>query len=110
MAACAVSCSPVQSPHRQQVAIMDFTGTSGNDTITGTSGDDLFKVFQGGNDTVNGLTGSDVFNFAGTLTATDTIDGGGGQDTVQIKGDYAAGILFSATTMVNVETLTVGAG
>jgi hypothetical protein len=89
---------------------MDFTGTSGDDTITGTTGDDLFKVFQGGNDTVSGLTGRDVFNFAGTLTAADKIDGGGGQDTVQIKGDYSAGIVFNATTMVNVETLTVGAG
>lgn len=89
---------------------MDFTGTSGDDTLTGTSGDDLFKVYQGGNDTVSGLTGSDVFNFAGTLTAADTIDGGGGQDTVQIKGDYSAGLTLGATTMVNVETLQLGAG
>ncbi len=89
---------------------MDLTGTGGNDTLTGTSGDDLFKVYQGGNDTVSGLTGSDVFNFAGTLTAADTIDGGGGQDTVQIKGDYSAGLVFSATTMINIETITMAAG
>jgi Ca2+-binding RTX toxin-like protein len=89
---------------------MDFTGTSGDDTLTGTSGDDLFKVYQGGNDTVSGFAGKDVFNFAGTLTAADTIDGGGGQDTVQIKGDYAAGLTFAAATMVNVETLTLGVG
>jgi len=39
------------------------------------------------------------------LAAADTIDGGAGTDTVTLKGDYSAGLVFGAATMVNVETL-----
>ncbi|MGH6872937.1 MAG: hypothetical protein ACREHE_15665, partial [Rhizomicrobium sp.] len=67
-------------------------------------------MFQGGDDTVSGLNGKDVFNFGAALTAADTIDGGAGGDTVQIKGDYSGGLVFAATTMVNVEALSLGAG
>ncbi|HEV2562729.1 MAG TPA: bluetail domain-containing putative surface protein, partial [Rhizomicrobium sp.] len=36
--------------------------------------------------------------------------GGTGNDTVTLAGNYSAGLTFSATTMVNVEALSLGAG
>ncbi|HEX3866842.1 MAG TPA: calcium-binding protein, partial [Gemmatimonadaceae bacterium] len=46
------------------------------------------------------------------LTAADTLDGGGGNDSVELSGDYSGpnAVVFSATTMTNVETLLLDAG
>ncbi|HEX2590944.1 MAG TPA: calcium-binding protein [Rhizomicrobium sp.] len=82
-----------------------YIGTSGNDTITGSSSDDFFNMNDGGNDTVNGGAGNDIFTFAGTLTSADKINGGTGSDSVILSGDYTAGVTFSSTTMTNVEEL-----
>src|SRR6185369_10049132 len=65
---------------------------------------------SGGNDTVNAGAGNDVINMGAALTATDSIDGGADTDTVALNGDYSAGVIFTGTTMVNVETLTLAAG
>ncbi len=89
---------------------MAINGTSGNDTLTGTSGDDFFNVYQGGDDTVSGLAGNDIFNYGAALTAADTINGGGGDDTVEIKGDYSAGLVLGATTLTGVEQLKLSDG
>ena len=86
-----------------------FTGTPGNDTFDGTTSDDIFDLASGGNDTANGLDGNDVFNFGATLTAADHVDGGTGNDTVNLAGDYC-GLVFGADFMTNVETLKLGAG
>jgi hypothetical protein len=43
-----------------------------------------------------------------TLTVADRIDGGDGVDAVSLNGDYFAGVIFTATTMVNVESLQIG--
>jgi Ca2+-binding RTX toxin-like protein len=83
----------------------DFTGTSGNDKISGTSGDDYFDMSQGGNDTVKGKAGNDEFNFGAAFTARDKVDGGAGVDTLDLSGDYSHGVTFGAKTMVNVEYL-----
>ncbi len=88
----------------------NFTGTSGNDTRTGTTGDDTFDMSQGGDDIVSALDGSDVISMGGKLTALDSIDGGAGNDTVILSGKYNNQVAFGATTMVNVETLSVTAG
>ncbi len=87
-----------------------FTGTSGDDTLTGTSSADTFDLRQGGNDTAAGLGGNDVFVFGGTFTAADSIDGGDGTDVLRLDGDYSAGVVFTASTMTNVETIQVNAG
>ena len=42
--------------------------------------------------------------------ASDSINGGAGNDTVSLTGNYAAGLTFGASTMTNVETLKLGAG
>ena len=41
------------------------------------------------------------------MTTDDQIDGGGGNDTVILNGDYSSLFFFSPTTMVNVENLTL---
>ncbi len=89
---------------------MDFTGTPGDDNITGTSGDDVFDIRQGGDDTAQGLGGKDLFLLGASLTAADTIDGGTGADTLRLYGDYSAGVTFAATTLANIETIQLKAG
>ncbi|HTQ12660.1 MAG TPA: calcium-binding protein, partial [Rhizomicrobium sp.] len=88
-----------------------INGTPANDTLTGTAGDDTFRLFQGGEDTVSGQGGNDVFQFGATLDSGDTIDGGAGNDVIQIAGDYATTPLtFSATSLTGVEKIQLGAG
>lgn len=90
-----------------------FTGGSLSDTAYGGAGNDIFGLWRGGNDTVYGGNGNDDIRFYNALTAADTIDGGAGNDTLSISNfDYINGfaLFFTATTMVNVETLQVGAG
>ncbi|HEX4859733.1 MAG TPA: Ig-like domain-containing protein, partial [Rhizomicrobium sp.] len=77
---------------------------AGNDVLTGGIGNDRFRP-GGGNDTINGNGGDDRIAMTSNLTASDSIDGGNGDDIVILKGDYSAGLVFGATTMVNVETL-----
>jgi Ca2+-binding RTX toxin-like protein len=85
-----------------------FTGTTGNNKFTGTSDDDSFDLSQGGNDTANGLGGNDTFNIGAALNAADRIDGGEGDDTVTLNGDY--NLVFAAKTMVNVEEIDLVKG
>src|SRR5262249_51151320 len=43
-------------------------------------------------------------------TANDKIDGGTGNDTVVLDGDYSGGLVFGAATMLSVETLQLSGG
>jgi Ca2+-binding RTX toxin-like protein len=87
------------------------TSGAGNDTLNGGSGNDILRP-GAGTDTVNGGGGNDYINLGASLTSVDKIDGGAGTDTVQLNGDYtgANAVTFNATTMVNVEALTLSAG
>jgi Ca2+-binding RTX toxin-like protein len=85
-----------------------FKGTVGNDDFAGTTGADLFKLQLGGDDTAFGDAGNDVFKLRGTFTAADSIDGGTGNDTVVLFGDYSAGLVFDDDMMLGVETLRLG--
>ncbi|HEY2069816.1 MAG TPA: calcium-binding protein [Rhizomicrobium sp.] len=87
-----------------------FTGTAGNDTLTGTSAADTFNLIQGGEDTATGLAGNDTFSLGHTLDAGDAIDGGDGFDTLNLRGDYSGGVTFGATTVTNIERIALGAG
>lgn len=98
----------------------DITGGSGGDTLTGGTGNDDFTGRGGGdvfnpglgNDVVNGGAGNDIINFftPGGFTAADQIDGSTDNDTLNLMGDYAAGVTFNATTLVNVEKIVLFAG
>ena len=80
-------------------------GRSGDDNLSGTTGDDTFNLTRGGNDTVFGDAGNDTFWMGATLNAADRIDGGTGTDTVTLNGDYSAGLVFDADTIVSIEKL-----
>lgn len=82
-----------------------FPGTSGDDNLTGTTGDDFFDLSTGGKDTASGLAGNDGFTFGATFAKTDSVDGGDDFDFVQIEGDYSTQIKLAATTMTGVEEL-----
>jgi Ca2+-binding RTX toxin-like protein len=88
----------------------NFTGTSGSDNQNGTNGADTFDYSQGGNDTLNGKDGDDTFTMGAALKGSDSIDGGGGFDSLLLNGDYSAGVTFSAGTMTNIELLILAAG
>ncbi|REJ50440.1 MAG: calcium-binding protein [Microcystis flos-aquae DF17] len=106
-----------------QVEQADFTGTNGNDNITGTStSDNIFgldgndtlsglggndNIYGGnGNDSLDGGDGSDYFtNDAGN----DTINGGSGTD--RYKVDYSSassGLTMTYNTTTGSGTITVG--
>ena len=87
-----------------------FTGSASADNYSGFAGNDTFNLTQGGIDTVSGGTGNDTINMGAALTAADKIDGGAGTDTVTLNGNYAAGVTFNATTLVNVEKITLATG
>ena len=63
-----------------------------------------------GVDVLTGGAGTNNFSMAGHLTASDEINGGTGTTTVTLDGDYSGGVTFTATTMVNVDTLDLTAG
>jgi len=98
---------------------------SGNDTFTshttstspgtnkwsGFDGNDTFNMqLTKGNDVLSGGAGNDTFNFAGGFTAAEQIDGGVGTDTLKLNGNYASGVTFGSTTLVNVEKINLAAG
>jgi Ca2+-binding RTX toxin-like protein len=96
-----------------------FYGTPGDDTITGTRHADTFDMSQGGDDTVSGGGGADVFYYGAAFTQDDHIDGGITKEkhgvteilsTVELNGDYSAGVVFGAATMVNVAHIVLDAG
>jgi Ca2+-binding RTX toxin-like protein len=89
-----------------------YKGTTGNDDIFAIfdTVNDTFDVWPGGDDTVQAGSGNDLFVFRGAFTAADSIDGGAGGDILRLNGDYSAGVAFTNSTMVNVETIQLGAG
>jgi len=87
-----------------------FTGTSGDDVLVGTSGNDTFNMAQGGDDTVSGGAGNDKFNYGATFTAADHVDGGSGNDTLSLAGDYSGGVVFAPNSITSVETIALAAG
>jgi Ca2+-binding RTX toxin-like protein len=88
--------------------VPNFFGTAGNDIQVGTPDADIMDYSQGGDDTLHGLEGDDLFLMGAALTAADTIDGGTGNDTVVLDGDYD--LTLGATTFANVELLRFFAG
>ncbi|HEY2069728.1 MAG TPA: VCBS domain-containing protein [Rhizomicrobium sp.] len=87
-----------------------FLAGAGNDVLTGGSGNDTFNLSEGGNDTAHGGAGNDVFVLGAAFTAADTIDGGTGQNVLELNGDYSDTITFGSTTISGIENITFGAG
>jgi Ca2+-binding RTX toxin-like protein len=70
-----------------------FNGGAGLNVLVGGAKADLFGFEN------NGQTRFDTF------TASDQIDGGAGNDTLFLTGDYSAGLVFGPATMINVERI-----
>jgi Ca2+-binding RTX toxin-like protein len=82
------------------VGIEGVLGSNLNDTLSGNAG--VNSLAGGG--------GGDKFVMGANLTAADSIDGGSGIDTVVLDGNYAAGLTFAATTLKDVEIVSLTAG
>jgi len=88
----------------------DFTGTSGDDHITGTDSADFIDVSQGGNDTVHAAGGDDVVFIGAALARGDYIDGGAGYDVLKLDGDYSHGVKQLGLVFSNIEEVDLAAG
>jgi Ca2+-binding RTX toxin-like protein len=85
-------------------------GGTGDDELTGGALGDTLDLSAGGNDTANGGGGGDAFNMLDKLTASDVLDGGADNDSLNVDGDYSAGMTFGAMTAVNFEGMAAAAG
>lgn len=87
------------------------SGTAAGDHIFALGGADTINPGNG-NDSIDAGAGKDVIKFKSTVsfTAADRIDGGLDSDTLNLTGNYSAGVTFNATTLVNVEKILLGAG
>jgi diphthamide synthase (EF-2-diphthine--ammonia ligase) len=88
----------------------DLVGTVGNDTLTGTPGDDTIDISAGGDDAVVAVDGNDIVNAGAAFTATDSINGGSGTDTLNLDGNYAGGVVFGPATLNNIESIILATG
>ena len=78
----------------------------GNDQITVGGGDDIVVIKQGGNDKVSLGGGDDVIGAGQSLTTSDTIDGGAGNDVLYFKDTTTQTTDLDHVT--NVETIVLG--
>jgi Ca2+-binding RTX toxin-like protein len=85
-------------------------GTVGSDTLAGSALADYFDLGLGGSDSVTAGQGNDVLVIGAALDAGDRIDGGTGQDTLQLSGDYGAPVALAPDTVTGVEQFRIGAG
>jgi Ca2+-binding RTX toxin-like protein len=84
-----------------------ITGGAGDDIVTGGAGSDYFSLNSGGNDTVDLGAGADTFYGYAQYTTADHLNGGDGNDSLILSGDYSAGLTFTADTIISVESLNL---
>ena len=62
---------------------------------------------HGGADIAYGGDGNDIFNFGSKFGASDEVNGDGGNNTLNLNGNYSGGVTLNATTLANVQTIHV---
>ena len=80
---------------------------AGDDLLHGGLGNDQLRLEAGGTDSAYGDGGDDAFYFGAAMDSRDSVDGGIGNDTIAIQGNYTGLVLAG---VVNVETLLVASG
>jgi Ca2+-binding RTX toxin-like protein len=86
----------------------DLRGNSGNNAVTGGSGNDVLRLQDGGDDTVLAGAGNDTLFFIGSLTAADVVNGGAGVDTLVLQGPY--GSLALTANVTQIENISILGG
>jgi Ca2+-binding RTX toxin-like protein len=85
----------------------NLTGNSGNNLLNAGGGNDVLHLEAGGDDIVNGGQGNDSIHFGESFRAADQVDGGAGFDTLLLLGNYSAGVTLAATTLKDVERISL---
>ncbi|HEX9932396.1 MAG TPA: M10 family metallopeptidase C-terminal domain-containing protein, partial [Allosphingosinicella sp.] len=89
--------------------IENAVGGAGWDIVSGNAANNLLDLSFGGDDTASGLAGNDIFFYGGALTAADANDGGDGNDTLVLQGNYS-GLAFGERTLTGIEGLSLQSG
>jgi Ca2+-binding RTX toxin-like protein len=84
----------------------EMYGNTKDDTFIGGTGDDSFKFFGGGTDWARGGQGDDLFDVRDGFDPTDRLEGGAGDDTLNLSNDYSGGLTFAATSLKSIEAFT----
>lgn len=88
----------------------NFYDGPGNNGIDGGQRGDTFNLFSGAQDSVDGAGGNDTINILGNYGATYSLDGGAGFDTLSLAGDYSSGLVMTSSMLANVEDIKLHAG
>ncbi|MGH6871132.1 MAG: beta strand repeat-containing protein [Rhizomicrobium sp.] len=88
----------------------NITGGAGNDALDGGAQADAISIGYGGNDTVFAGGGDDTIYGGTAFTAADQINGGSGNDTLTLSGDYSAGVTFGTFTIQSIEKILLQGG
>ena len=96
---------------RTGVGGQSLVGSPSNTNLVGTNSNSVFDISAGGATyAVTGGNGNDMIVVGPTLNAADTINGGGGSNSMLLWGDYSAGVTLGASTVTNVQTFTFADG
>jgi large repetitive protein len=88
-----------------------LVGSPANTTLVGTNAASVFDISAGGATySVTGGSGNDMIVAGQSLIATDTINGGGGSNSMLLWGDYSGGLTLGPSTVTNVQTFTFADG
>lgn len=88
------------------VGSFDIQSGTGNDSITGGDKADTIIAKLGGNDTIVAGKGDDIIGMGDSMTASDKIDGGDGNDILYVKD--TDGTTTTLNQVTNVETIIFG--
>lgn len=98
--------APITLDLHNQSDGFEIVETDGSNTIIGSTGNDTIYALSGV-DNLNGSSGNDLIIFRGNaITAADTINGGGGDDSVRV--DLSENVAFSLDgDFTNIDTLII---
>ena len=95
---------------------LTLLGGAGDDLIADSKQGDIIKTGagndtiqpNGGADTVQAGDGDDLILYTdNSFAASASLDGGNGNDELNLDGDYSGGVTFATATMKNVESVVV---